>query len=59
MPEVLGHAPLLLGLVLVNQNNNKNNRFAGSQVVTGTVVAHEQIAEANYLYGMGEFLDFF
>lgn len=51
MPEVLAHAPLLLGLLLAN-----NNRVG---LTAGTVVVHEQIAEANYLHGMGEFHDFF
>lgn len=54
MPEVLAHAPLLLGLVLNNMNNNHPKG-----VTAGTVVVHEQIAEANYLHGMGEFHDCF
>lgn len=54
MPEVLAHAPLLLGLLLNNMNNNNPE-----DVTTSTVVVHEQIAEANYLHGMGEFHDCF
>lgn len=53
MPEILGHAPLLLGLLL--NNLNKNNKACAT---AGTVVVHEQIAEADYLRGMGEFYDF-
>lgn len=44
MPEVIGHAPLLLGLLLNNMNNKKE-----ASATAGTVVAHEQIAEADYL----------
>lgn len=47
MPEVLAHAPLLLGLLLNNQNNNNPRGFT-----VATVVVHEQIAEANYLHGI-------
>lgn len=50
MPEVLAQAPLLLGLLLNNINNNTS--------YAATVVLHEQIAEATYLRGMGEFQDF-
>lgn len=49
MPEILGHAPLLLGLLLNNQNNNNPE----GRATAGTVVVHEQILEANYLHGMG------
>lgn len=53
MPRVLAHAPLLLGLLLNNQNNNDS-----AVVKTRTLVVHEQIAEANYLHGVGEFHHF-
>lgn len=56
MPEVFGHAPLLLGLLLNNQNNNRQE--AGLPLLPGTVVVHGQIAEANYLCGTGELDDF-
>lgn len=57
MPEVLAHAPLLLGLLLNNVNNNNPNGVYAAYAVT--VVVHEQISEANYLRGMGESQDFF
>lgn len=55
MPEILGHAPLLLGLLLNNQNNN-NPAGAGT-----VVVVHEHIVEVDYLRGkltMSELHDF-
>lgn len=53
MPEVLAHAPPLLGLLLNNVNNNNP-----TAAYVFTVVVQEQIAEANYLRGMGELQDF-
>ncbi|KAL9106365.1 MAG: hypothetical protein Q9187_008568 [Circinaria calcarea] len=50
MPEVIGHAPLLLGLMLANNDNNNPARHKGGPVA-GTVIVHEHIAEADYLRG--------
>lgn len=47
MPEVFAHAPLLLTALLSNVNNNRQ-----ADVMAGTFVVQEQIAEANYLQGM-------
>ncbi|KAL9640755.1 MAG: hypothetical protein Q9164_000070 [Protoblastenia rupestris] len=44
MPEVIGHTPLLLGLLSNNQNANN-----GGLVNAGTVVIHKDIAENGYL----------
>ena len=47
MPQFIGHAPLILTLLMGNNNNN-----AAAQAATaGTVVVHEQIVEVDSLRG--------
>lgn len=50
MGEVVGHAPLLLGLLLANLNNHNNNAsMVDKGIMPPTLVLHNQIAEADYL----------
>ena len=46
MSEILGHAPLLLTLLMGNNNNN-----AKAQAAAGTTVIHEIVAEADHFPG--------
>lgn len=47
IPRTVGHAPLLLGLQLANQNNNESTLAmnAAAFAAAGTTVVHEHIAE--------------
>ncbi|KAL9118185.1 MAG: hypothetical protein Q9187_005274 [Circinaria calcarea] len=53
MTEIVGHAPIFLGLLLNNQNNNNGNNPANNNANNGngTVIVHEQIAEVLYSGG--------
>ena len=56
MGEIVGHAPLLFGLLLNNQNNNNGTNPADNNVnrdqtkpVVGTAVLQDRVTEAAYL----------
>ena len=50
MSEMVGHAPILLALLVNNNNNNPLNIPPGApSPIPGTVVTHKQIIEVNYL----------
>lgn len=51
MSSILTDAPILLTLLLTNQNNNSNKGSSSDVPIAGTVVVHESIVEANWLYG--------
>ena len=61
MAEVVGHAPLLLGLMLANLNNQNNpneaGNIAGGGAIPGTVVAHKQVLEVKYLDGRSRLIE--
>ena len=48
MGEIVGHAPLILGLMLANMNNNQIMRN-GDGPVAATAALQDRVTEAAYL----------
>lgn len=51
MVDPVGHAPLLLALLMGNNNNNVAAQANNDLVTAGTVAVHEQRVEADYPHG--------